>query len=145
MEKKKSKKVLNNEHGGSLVEFAIVLPLLLIILFGIIEFGILLYNQAVITNASREGARYGIVAASPRYSENDISGVVTNYCSRLITFGVQNTPVVHATPLDGTTLFGDDLEVQVNWQHTFLALPNFPGIGLSNPLDLSAITVMKYE
>ena len=127
------------------MEFAIVLPLLLIILFGIIEFGILLYNQAVITNASREGARYGIVAANPRHSENDISGVVTNYCSRLITFGAQNTPVVNATPLDGTTIFGDDLEVQVNWQHTFLALPNFPGIGLPNPLDLSAITVMKYE
>jgi Flp pilus assembly protein TadG len=137
---------LKNERGGSLVEFAIIMPLLFILLFGIIEFGLLLYNQAVITNASREGARYGIVARSPRYSQSDISNdVVIPYCSRLITFGTPIDPSVSATPPDGTTLFGDDLEVQVSWPYTFLALPNLPGIGLNNPLTLSARTVMKYE
>lgn len=137
--------MLRNEQGGSLVEFAVIAPLLLAILFGIIEFGILLYNQAVLTNASREGARYGIVVRSPRYTDAQISAVVAAYCSRLITFGAKTDPAVAATPLDGTTGFGDDLEVQVNWWHRFLVLPNLPGIGLVNPLQLSARTVMKYE
>jgi Flp pilus assembly protein TadG len=138
--------MIRDEKGGSLVEFAIILPLLLVMLFGIIELGILLYNQAVITNASREGARYGIVARNPRWTEAEILGVVRDFCDReLITFGDQNAPSVTATPLDGTTDFGDDLAVQVNWIHTFLVLPNFPEIGLSNSLTLSARTVMKYE
>jgi hypothetical protein len=50
-----------SQKGAALVEFAIVLPILLVLLFGIIDFSILLYNKASITNASREGARAGIV------------------------------------------------------------------------------------
>jgi Flp pilus assembly protein TadG len=56
------KSKLRETKGASMVEFALVLPILILILFGIIEFGILIYNQQVITNASREGARYGIVS-----------------------------------------------------------------------------------
>ena len=58
---KKDMTMIRNEKGGSLVEFAIITPLLFVILFGIFESGLLLYNKAVITNASREGARAGIV------------------------------------------------------------------------------------
>ena len=49
------------EAGQELVEFALILPLLLLLFLGIIEFGraILAYNT--IANAAREGARYGIV------------------------------------------------------------------------------------
>jgi Flp pilus assembly protein TadG len=42
------------ENGGSLIEFAIVLPIMLLLVGGIIEFGILYYNKQVLTNASRE-------------------------------------------------------------------------------------------
>ena len=42
-----------------LVEFALVLPLLLLIILGIMEFGRLLFSYAIVTTASREGARYG--------------------------------------------------------------------------------------
>jgi len=48
-------KLLKNHRGTSLVEFVIILPVLMVILFGIVEFGIILYDKAVITNASREG------------------------------------------------------------------------------------------
>jgi Flp pilus assembly protein TadG len=52
---------MNSQRGAAVVEFAFVLPLLLVILFGIIEFSFLLYDKAMLTNASREGARVGIV------------------------------------------------------------------------------------
>ena len=61
MKDKQGYMMIRDEHGGSLVEFAVIAPLLFVILFGIIEFGILIYDKAVITNASREGARAGIV------------------------------------------------------------------------------------
>jgi Flp pilus assembly protein TadG len=136
---------LKNQKGGSLVEFAIVLPLLLIILFGIIELGLLLYNQAVLTNATREGARYGIVARTPRYTAAQIRDeAVIPYCTRLITFGAQVNPTVTVSAPSGN-LFGDNLEVLTSWDYTFLVLPNLPGIGLNNPINLSSRAVMKYE
>ena len=65
---------MRDESGGSLVEFAVIAPLLFVILFGIIEFGILLYDQAKITNASREGARAGIVFDTTlRNSDNTVN------------------------------------------------------------------------
>ena len=50
-----------NNKGNAAIEFAIILPLFLFICLGIIEFSVLLYDKAMITNASREGARKGIL------------------------------------------------------------------------------------
>ena len=43
------------------MEFALILPVLLLLLFAIIEFGIVIFSHSTIANAAREGARYGIV------------------------------------------------------------------------------------
>ena len=51
------------ENGQVLVEYALVLPVLLLVLFGIIEFGIIVFSHDTIANAAREGARYGAVHA----------------------------------------------------------------------------------
>jgi Flp pilus assembly protein TadG len=48
--------------GASAVEFALVLPVLLLILFGIIEYGWVLTYQIVLTNAVSQGARAGVRA-----------------------------------------------------------------------------------
>lgn len=53
-----------NEKGQGLVEFALVLPLLLLLLLGIIQFGIIFSSQIAITNAAREGARVAAVGAN---------------------------------------------------------------------------------
>ena len=69
----------NCQKGAAAVEFAIVLPLLLMLLFGIIEFSVILYDKAMITNASREGTRAGIVSRWPtKLTEAEIKTVVTN-------------------------------------------------------------------
>lgn len=47
----------NNERGAAAVEFAIILPLLMTLLLGIIEFGYLFNQQISLTQAAREGAR----------------------------------------------------------------------------------------
>ncbi len=47
----------NNEKGQSLIEFALVLPLLIIIVVGIAEFGWLFNGKITLTSAAREGAR----------------------------------------------------------------------------------------
>ena len=54
-------KFLHREDGQSLVEFVIVLPVLALLLFGILQFGVLFYNYLAITDAVRVGARAAAV------------------------------------------------------------------------------------
>ncbi|MFT4471609.1 TadE/TadG family type IV pilus assembly protein [Arthrobacter sulfonylureivorans] len=51
----------NSERGAAAVEMAIVLPLLVLILMGIMEFGRVFYVQISLSHAAREGARYAAI------------------------------------------------------------------------------------
>jgi Flp pilus assembly protein TadG len=133
---------LRCQNGVAAIEFAIVLPLLMIILFGIIEFGLLLYDKQVITNASREGARAGI--SDVVVSDADIEAVVDNYvANNLITFG--SAPTSPVTTINRTGMdFGDDLTVTVTYDYDFLILPGFVA-GLAGVQTLATTTVMKMQ
>jgi Flp pilus assembly protein TadG len=52
-------RLVSREHGQSIVEFALALPILLLILLGAIDLARAFQTLIVVTNASREGARYG--------------------------------------------------------------------------------------
>ena len=49
------------EAGQSLVEFTMILPLFLVLLFGMVDFGRAFYTWLLVTNAAREGARIAAV------------------------------------------------------------------------------------
>ena len=57
----KSKSKLRNEKGASAVEFALVLPIFVSVIFAIFQFGIAFNNWIAITHAAREGARLAAV------------------------------------------------------------------------------------
>jgi hypothetical protein len=137
-----------NQRGASAVEFALILPLLICVLMGIVEFGLLMYNKAVITNASREGARAGIVF-SPRPSEPDIIQVVRNYADpRVVSFGAKRVTIPDVVG-PTCTAFGDDLIVDVSYPYEFLVFSriiSLLGSGtMSGTVTLTARTVMKCE
>jgi Flp pilus assembly protein TadG len=155
----------NSEKGAAVVEFAVVLPLLLVIVFGIVEFGFLMYNQAMITNASREGARFGIIMKDPRHSSTEITNEVTNYCADfLVTFSSGEDPGpstrICVTDVD---LGGSDSEtcdvnpaamdidpaedlltVEVTYDYEFILLPHLVG-GLGLTKTLFASSTMRFE
>ncbi len=146
----------DREKGVAAVEFALILPVLLLMLFLIIEFSIILYDKAVITNASREGARSGIVySADPRVSVGAITTTVSNYCAtNLISFGA-STPVASVSSTSGPGVgcvnSGDLLTVDVTYTYSFFAVPNilkYASRGdhiINSGITLTGNTVMRCE
>jgi Flp pilus assembly protein TadG len=135
---------IKNQKGAAAVEFAIVLPLLLLFAFGIIEFSLLYYNKHVITNASREGARAGIAKSyggSPVDDTAAIAGIVNSYCQdHLITFGGSTSPVLDPPPVNVGLSYPTYLTVSLKYDYYFLV---YPLLGIGTPLQIKAETVMQ--
>jgi len=132
-----------SQSGASAVEFAIVLPVLILLVFGIIEFSVALYDKAMITNASREGARAGIVFRVPSVTDEEIITVVNTYLgNNLITFGTPAPANTTVTRIGFNP--GDNLRVTVNYTYTFLLIPSFV-TSLSGGINMMAETVMRME
>ena len=145
------------QQGTSLVEFAFVAPVFFLLLFGIIEFSVILFDKATITNASREGARAGILfrdgdrtigGANIAAEKTLIENVVNDYASAyLLSLGGSSSITTTVTRNDrnanGVFDVGDDLTVSVNYPYNFLVLPGFAA-GLSD-YTLGAVTVMRAE
>jgi Flp pilus assembly protein TadG len=153
------KKKLRQESGAAAVEFAVILPLLILLLFGMLEFGILLYNKQVLTNASREGARAGIVVEVPKKTDADIKEIIKKYCNDpdedattpplLINFNgasnmIDDSNIIINNP---SKLFGEPLTVTVKYTYIFFVLSVIDAFGFQPfaPLELEATTIMKHE
>src|SRR5882672_6276307 len=65
-----------SETGAELIEFALVFPLLLLVVLGIVDFGFLFQQYEVVTNAAREGAR---IAVLQDYTPDDASARAKAY------------------------------------------------------------------
>src|SRR6266581_3486012 len=65
-----------NRWGAAAVEFAVVAPVFFLMVFGMIEYGRMVMVQQVITNASREGARVGVLDGA---TTADVTTAVNNY------------------------------------------------------------------
>jgi Flp pilus assembly protein TadG len=150
----------NSERGAAVVEFALVVPLLLLFLFGIIEFSVILYDNAVITNASREVAREWVEYTPNKLESTDLEAIATNYVkNRLISFGQTSTVPQLTFKIDngdgagfqvkteaGTTSYNSASLLSVNIQYTYdyLLLPAMVE-GILPTLNLTAETVMRAE
>ena len=134
---------LKLQTGANLVEFAFVTPLLLILVFGIADVSLALFDKAVITNASREGARAGMVFRVPRLDDTEIGTVVSNYCSSyLVSFG-NSTPTTIVSRSGTGQNSGDRLTVTVSYRYDYVVLSRLiPGL---TSMILVATTVMRME
>ncbi len=66
-------------RGNAAVEFALVLPLLLTLLLGMIDYGYVYFTQLTLTNAAREGARVGVTRINQEDVEPAVRTAVLNY------------------------------------------------------------------
>lgn len=131
-------KRLRSESGASAVEFALLLPVLMMILFGITEFGLALYRQTILTNASREGARLGIVQSIPAITNGQIDAAINNY---LIAAGIPPGNVTRTIVAGGIT--GTPVQITLTLPYTFSVLPGLASI--TPTINLVARTEMRHE
>ncbi len=144
------------QGGQALVELAFVLPLLLIILFGIVEFSLAMFDKAMITNASREGARYAILfrtnvsnGSYQPHTDAEITAVVNSYLAgHLVSFSPASASVTVSPDYAARSahVSGQDelpVTVTVNYRYSFYILGRFwPAFSL---LDMSAASTMIME
>jgi Flp pilus assembly protein TadG len=130
-----------SESGAELIEFGLTFPLLLLVVLGIMDFGLLFRDYEVITNAAREGAR---VAVLPNYSSADATTRVNQY---LTAAGLDPTlwnssvgaPVSSPLP-DGNCEYL--IEVDVTYPHGFTFLT---GIGTYFGASFGTVTLTAHS
>jgi Flp pilus assembly protein TadG len=137
-------RLASDERGVVALEFVLVSPFLMTVLFGIVDTSLLLCDKAVITNASREAARAGVVVRVPQMAASDVAGVALSYAqSNLVTGGTATTPVITVDQSAGTSP-GSPLTVTVTYTYEGLVLGSAFS-SLTGPVTVNATTVMNYE
>jgi len=146
---------LRDTRGAVMVEFAVISVVFLLIVVGIMDLGHAFYMDQVITNASREGARYGVVyqtnASGVRLAPISFSPTIQQHLLdadkwnlRALLPSDANVQVIPGGAGYTSGNSGDPLTVQVTAVKTWWVLDNFiPGLGSSK--TLSATTVMRLE
>lgn len=124
-----------SSDGAAMVEFAIVLPIILLVVFASIDFGRALYTVNNLTAAVREGARLASVQISPdpttAGSKAAVSTAVTNY---VLAFGGNSgAPTVNET-FTGAVPDLQSITVQIT------SYPFTPITPLANVIGLGSIT-----
>lgn len=144
-----------SERGAELVEFAIALPVLLVLVAGIVDFGFLFQRYEVITNAAREGAR--LASLAPSYTDTAVRTRVREYIQTGLNLttaqldaAVDPATGVLVTPQTITTVTPNisTRRVVVTYQHTFVMLGpvmRLINAAWGNGLTLTSTSEMRLE
>ncbi len=125
------------DRGAAAVETAILMPLLLLLVFGILEFGLLLNTQIAVTEAAREGARAATVDSHPSAAQNRVDQLDSAY-----TVVAGESDFCGARPAPG-----DDAVVVVRYRYQFVTplggiIAVLGGTAWRSSIDVEATGVM---
>lgn len=128
-------KLIKNEEGQSLVEFAILIPVLMVIIMGIFEFGFILNSYITINSSSREGARLASVGGTDLEIRDKVVDSSPNLDS-------SNLEII-ILPSEGSRNRGDTVTVYINYDYQ-VKIPLIGAI-INNSVELNAETSMRIE
>ncbi len=135
----------SSESGSALVELALSVPLLLVLIVGIVDFGFLFQSYEVVTNAAREGAR---IAVLPGYTTPDVQARVASYISAAGLPGTATTTLTATSVVPGGGPAFPAAQVDVAYTHQFLFIgPMVTLIGgtFQQNLTFTATSTMRTE
>ena len=126
------------DAGQAAVEFALVLPLFVLLVFAICEFGRVWMNQHVLTTASRAGVRVGILPAS---NTSDVASAVNSF---LTSAGLDLAKAnVQMSGVGSSTSPGAITTVTVSYDFSVLTGGLIPM--LQGTITLNSTTTMRHE
>lgn len=126
----------NHYPGQSLVEFALVLPFLILILMGTLDTGWMIYTNNALSNAAREGARVGITGKTDTEIKTRVKSTAVG-----VSLTDSNITITHATP------FGQPGTVTVEIAYSYSPLTPVLGnmFGSGGTFTLRAKATMRVE
>lgn len=131
---------MKSEKGQSAVEFALVLPILLILVFGIIDFGRILYTKNALTALSQESARHASI-----YYGSETDAVLTQYI-------VNNAGTLKTSDLTGKVITftptrdtGSDVKVTLTYRLYYITPIVNIIPGFSNPFYITSTSTFRAE
>lgn len=129
------KRLIKPEKGQAMMELALVLPVLLLLLFGCVEFGSVFGAYLMVNNLARDGARYGVVG----HTDPQITAQIINNRVWLD----ENKLEIDIHPAHSSRNKGDALQVTVSYEVELFS----PGIlkMLPNPWPVSGECIMSVE
>lgn len=140
---------LRSARGAELIELALILPLLLLLIGGIVDFAFMFQAFEVINNAAREGARMRVL---PGYTTSDTQARVAAYVTAAGLPATPTTAVTTVTLAAGTgggSSTSTGYQVTVTYVHQFTMLGpllSLAGGGtIGNSVTLVARSVMRSE
>ena len=122
------------EGGAAAVEFALIAPILCMLVFGITEFGLAWSQKQVYIQAAREGARFAAVGCESSCGTDDVQNRVENAAVGYpITGGVES---VNVSPSPGCNSDDTSDTVEVSWTQDFsINIPFVPAVDVSTPIE----------
>ena len=138
------RRLRKGEHGQALVEMALVLPLLLLLLFGVIEMGRVGYAYITVSNAAREGGRMAtfgqkdpIIKSSIEYAANSLDS--ESLVIKITTLKTDGT----ISELEDDRLPGQEVTVDVAYP-VQLIIPLISNV-IPNPVNVHSSITMRME
>ena len=123
--------------GLALVEFALMLPVVLLLVFGAITFTVALHNKTVLNQASRQAVRAWVVT-KPLMGKAAVEQMASGLCqNQLVSFGSGLVTCVPVASGPTSPLSGDVLTVSVTM--------NFTGLYVFTGMSIKSQTSMRYE
>lgn len=144
----------NDERGAVLVEFAMVIGLFFLLVFGMVDYGLGVNTLTQLNNAGREGARLGTVNPDATAVKNKVLDSVASLDTSELTITIECTepggalctnPSVGAPPGDiANAETGDAIKVTLDYKYNMITpLPRF--LNDDGKFDLQSVTEMRKE
>jgi Flp pilus assembly protein TadG len=110
---------VRRQDGSVILETAIMITVLLLLIFGMIDFGRVMYTENSLISAAREGARYGAVQSSP-VSSSGVQGVVRSRFNQY-TFGGDTLTNSAITVTDSSTAATPFVKVSIAYTFKWIS------------------------
>lgn len=131
-----------DDTGAAMVEFAIVFPILILLVIGIVNFGYLMGQKNEVNNAARQGARAAVVQNSTgSTAQAKATTAVNNTVGHLVPSA---TTTISGTTCGAGTSVGKEIHVKVTYTNPgfLVKVPLFP---ISAPAKLESEAVFSCE